>query len=132
MTPEQLKEYWRSKKQNERDQKRATDEVNLKAKRAQEKQNERDQKRATDEANLKAKRAEEKQNERDQKRIHRVARLALFKNHTRDERIFECICCHRRLFEPGVLKIGDIKIFKKKLNKKFPGLFKRAIKKIVT
>ena len=91
MTPEQLKEYWRSKKQNKRDQKRAmdevkfkremaeekqngrdqkraTDEANLKAKRAQEKQNERDQKRATDEANLKAKRAQEKQNERDQKR----------------------------------------------------------------
>ena len=30
MTPEQLKEYWRSKKQNKRDQKRATDEANLK------------------------------------------------------------------------------------------------------
>ena len=77
----------------------------------EEKQNERDQKRATDEANLKAKRTEEKQNERDQKQIHPDARLALFKNHTRDGRIFECICCHRRLFEPGVKKIGDTKIF---------------------
>ena len=37
---------------NERDEKRATDEANLKAKRAQEKQNERDQKRAMDEVTL--------------------------------------------------------------------------------
>ena len=36
------------------------DEAKFKRKRAEEKQNERDQKRATDEANLKAKRAEEK------------------------------------------------------------------------
>ena len=60
MTPEQLKEYWRSKKQNKRDQKRAMDEVKFKREMAEEKQNGRDQKRATDEDNLKAKRAEEK------------------------------------------------------------------------
>ena len=40
---------------NERDEKRAADEANLQAKRAQEKQNERDQKRAMDETNLKTK-----------------------------------------------------------------------------
>merc|ERR1712030_207924 len=65
---EQLKEYWRSKKQNKRDKKRAMDEVKFKREMAEEKQNGRDQKRATDEANLKAKRVEEKQNERDQER----------------------------------------------------------------
>ena len=70
-----LKAKRAEEKQNERDRKKATDEDNLRAKRVQEKQNERDQKRAMDEANLKIKRAEEKQNERDQKRATDEANL---------------------------------------------------------
>ena len=74
----------------------------------------------------------EQQKQREKKQIESNARIKRFREKVKYGRIFECICCHRRLFEQQVSKIQDEKKFEHELEKNFPGLFMKAIGEIVT
>ena len=109
MSPEQKKEVARKRKQDNREKHRASNEPEYHKKIADQRQKHRDQQMANAE-----------------KRSQAFKRSVLF------GRIFDCVCCHRRLFEDAVKKIKDETEFKNKMEEKFPGLFKLAINKIVT
>jgi exonuclease III len=67
-----------------------------------------------------------KQHENSARRIHTFQRSIKY------GRIFECICCHRRLFENSVTAIQDVTLFQNNLNKRCPRLFEMAIHQIET
>ena len=109
MTSEQKRDLNRKQKQDSRDQKRGSNEtIYLK----------------TD--------ADRRQKNRDKIQADSKSRVLAFRRSVRYGRLFECICCHRRLFENAVWKIHDEDAFKKEIDERFPGLFKKAINEIVT
>ena len=88
--------------------------------------------REANEASYLKKSAEQRQKHRDKKEADSKSRIQTFRRSVRYGRIFECICCHRRLFEDQVWAIKDKTNLQKEMEEKFPGLFKRAINEIVT
>ena len=97
---------------------------------AKEKQSERDKERAKNETKFKLKRAKEQEKHRKKKEKDSKARIKSFRNAVKYGRIFECICCHRALFQKGVHKIKNEDKFISELETKFPGLYDICIGKM--
>ena len=71
---------------------------------------------------------ERKRREKERKEHDAKARISLFKDSVKLGRIFECLCCHRRLFRAGMKKIEDLLVYRESLeNRNFPGLYELAI-----
>ena len=92
----------------------------------------RKKKRAKDEPGYLAKNAEQMKKQRDKKQIDSESRIRTFRESVRYGRSFECICCHRKLFDNQVKKIQNADDYKVEMGIKYPGLFENSIGKFET
>ena len=110
---------------NRRSKLREENPSKFKASQAREKAEQRKRLRDLNEALFKAKRANEKR-----KFLEREERRKCFLTAIKNGRAYECICCHRRLFQAGVISVPED--YKSYLDNRYPGSFNAAIGTIVT
>ena len=119
-TPSQRMKKMRSKQsQADKEKEKEKDKQSHAAKRADQTEEEKDRIREMDRDK---KRKEKEGKERDAK-----ARIHAFMEDIKYGRIFECICCHRRLFCTSMKKVVDEISYRQLLEEKYPGLFEIAI-----
>ena len=124
------KESIAAEKFKSRASQRETDEKGFKKDRTNAKSKERASKREADEKGFKKTRADEKSKTRLNRVNTEEKRRRLFINSIKKGRIFECVSCHRKLFENGVVMLED-KI-KEQIQTSFSTTFELAIGKIET
>ena len=117
-------------KSKQRNEARSMDEITFKRNEALKKKQQRLKERTENEAVFKNKRAIEKAIERLNKVKDEEQRRKRFIESIKRGRIFECVCCHRKMFDTGVSKLSQG--FKEEYESDFCQTFKDSIGNVET
>ena len=118
--------------QKHQEKKRGENRTEFNAIHAKNEQKHKEKKRGENKTEFNAKNAENVQKCREKLQKDSESRIKVYREDVMFGRIFECICCHRKLFDDAVSKIKDEEKYKKEMEQKFPGLYKNAINEMVT